>query len=127
MVNLMVVEGYVNAEPEIIKNPNDESKFIVKFRIATLNGSTSEKAAKYIWLNVVCFSGNNQMDYLKNNVHKDDYVTCIGQYSLMRVKKNYYPQMILERIDRKFAKGEVPHIEIVEAGEDADIKKEMNW
>ena len=127
MVNLMVMEGYVNAEPEIIKNPKDESKFIVKFRIATLNGSTSEKSTKYIWLNVVCFSGNHQMEYLKNNVHKDDYVTCIGQYSYMRVGNRYYPQMILDSIDRKFAKGQVPSIETIDIDDNPNDRKEMNW
>lgn len=127
MVNLMIIEGYVNAEPEVIKNPNDDTKFIVKFRVATLNASTSEKASKYIWVNVVCFSGNPQTEFLKENVHRDDYVTCIGQYSLMRVGNKYYPQMILDKIDRKFAKGQVPSVEVIDIDDNPNNRKEMNW
>ena len=127
MLNIMIIEGYVNAEPEVIKNPNDENKFIFKFRVATLNGYANEKNGKYIWVTVVAFCGKERLDFLKESIHKDDYVSCVGKYSYMSNGKRYYPQLILDYADKKFTKGSVPMDNVIAEDENPNVKQEINW
>lgn len=127
MLNIMVIEGYVRTEPEIISNPKDETKFMFKFQVSTLNGYANEKNGKYIWVTVVAFCGLERLEYLKQTIHKDDYVSCVGKYCLMSNKNRYYSQLILDYIDLKFAKGSVPHLDTISQDDNPNDKKEMNW
>lgn len=127
MLNIMIMEGYVRTEPEVIKNPKDESKYLVKFQLATLNGFDKEKNGKYIWLNVVAFSGMDQVEYLKKSIHKDDYISCVGSFSYMSSGNKYYVQMVLQHIDKKWSKGQVPSVETIDQDDNPNDKKEMNW
>lgn len=128
MLNLMIIEGYVNAEPELINNPKDDTKYLVKFRVATKNGFASEKSTAWIWVNVVCFCNQERADFIMKNIAKDDYVTVVGEYSYMRSGNRYYPQLVLNKIDKKWSKGEAPSLaEAVNIEDNPNDKKEMNW
>lgn len=127
MLNLMVIEGYVNQDVEIKNNPNDDTKFLARFRVATLNGFSKSEKNKYIWVSVVCFCNQERADFLSKNIHRDDYVTVVGQYSLMRVGNKYFPQLVMNQIDKKFSKGQVPSIEAISVEDNPTAREEMNW
>jgi hypothetical protein len=127
MLNIMIIEGYVNQDVEIINNPNDDKRFMAKFRVATLNGFSKTKNNKYIWVSVVCFCDEARAKFLKDTIKRDDYVSVVGEYSLMRNGKTYYPQLVLQKIDKKFSKGEVPTMETVDITDNALAREESEW
>ena len=127
MINMMIVEGYVNQDVEIIDNPNDDTKYMAKFRIATLNGFSKSEKNKYIWVNVVCFCNKERAEFLKKTIQRDDYITVVGEYSLMRNGKTYYPQLVMHHVDKKFSKGEVPSMETIDVTDNASAREESEW
>lgn len=110
MLNVMIIEGYVRNDPEFIGNENFKG---IKFQMATINKAMKKKQNKYMWVNVVCFGSDKKLQFIKDTIEKDDYITVRGSYSYTPVGNKYFPQLIAEDIDKKFAKGSVPEKETV--------------
>lgn len=118
MLNLMIIDGYICDIPKIIQG--DGEKAMIKFKLATFNPNKSS-AQKYMWVDVVMFSTQKQIELVKNILNKDDFVTCTGAYSYQKIGKNYYSQLILKHIDKKFSKGNIPSEDILITDE------ELKW
>ena len=128
MLNIMIIEGYVNAEPKIMTKEG-KKEAMIKFRIATLNTFVKSSKAKYMWVDCIVFTDKQSViDFYKSELHRDDYVSAIGGYSYQNVNGKYFAQMVVHKIDKKFASGNVPAREIVENGQQYEEDDEgVNW
>ena len=130
MLNLMVLEGYIKDDP--IEFGNDNFKGI-KFTLASkrLHYDKNERF-KYILISVVVF-GDDRIKFVKEQCKKGDFVGCIGQYNIAPYSNKYYPQLVLDKINKNFASGDVPTRESVSVGDAVsnndfnEQESEMNW
>ena len=132
MLNFMCIQGYVKDAP--VEFGTDEFKGC-KFTLATKTlyfGNNNRN--KYMYVNVVVF-GEGRVKTVMSGVKESDMVTVLGKYNLAPYGKGkntrYYPQLVLEELEKNFASGSVPSKDTIEAFElekqDDPNESEMMW
>lgn len=128
MLNVMILEGYIKDDLKEVGNETFKGiKFILASKLPHFN---SNPKIKYMYVNTIAF-GQDRVEMIKKNYQKGDFVTIVGKYSYTPVGKKYFPQLILEEINKNFASGSVPTKEAVSVGdvvvEDNNVEDGENW
>lgn len=128
MLNFMCIEGYVKDDPQ--EFGNEEFKGC-KFTLSTKAlHFASKNQHKYMYVNVVVF-GEGRVNAVMTGVKAGDFVGVLGKYNLAPVGKKYFPQLVLEELNKNFASGSVPEKDTIapfeNEKEETLQESEMNW